>query len=116
MSKYICRNCCTSFSLPKKPTFCPFCGEKGDYWSVDAKREKAKDHAEDVLHQMRGLVPQIEKAWSKYADLYVQFEALKQVVIVYERRGYIKKSDIPTVNKVALSQALREYRSGNKEE
>lgn len=108
---YICMNCGETGLFAKMPNFCPNCG------STDIRKNdfEAREHAKEIAEEMKLLVPEIENTWSAYVNAYVEFENRRRLLDGYVRRGIIDKSDIPTVEKKKLSDALYEYRAMRKE-
>lgn len=114
MSKksYICMKCGETGLYHNAPKFCPYCGSE----EIQRNNLDAIKHAKEVALQMEELVPVVEKAWSAYVDVYVEFENRRRVLEDYCRRGAFDKGDIPTVEKKKLLDALYEYRARRKNE
>lgn len=108
---YICGECGETGLFAKVPSFCPYCGS-GDF---RINNIEAKKHANEIVDEMKLLVPEIEKKWTAYVDAYVEFESRRRLLDSYVRRGIIDKSTIPTVEKKKVLDALYEYRARRKE-
>lgn len=104
-------NCGETGLFEKKPSFCPFCGS-GDFVKNDLE---ARRHAQEVVDEMKMLVPEVEKAWAAYVNAYVEFENKRRLIDSYVRRGLVEKDDIPKVEKKKLIDALYEYRARRKD-
>lgn len=105
-NKYLCEVCRKDFSLKALPSYCPYCGSQ----AISSFQKRSAIHAREILEQMEEIIPQVEAAWQAYTIEYVAFESLRQKAVVYANRGIISKDDIPTIEKIKLTDSLREHR------
>ena len=107
---YLCKDCGETSLFAKQPKFCPFCGSQ----TIARNTEKSKRHAEETIEKMNAMLPQINDAWDTYAELYVQFESMRQILAPYANRGIIDKNLIPKIEHKNLTDVLSEYRKRRK--
>lgn len=106
MKQYICGNCGQRVRLTNTPVCCPFCCSK----NIFPDNEKSKKYALSKIEELNALLPQRTSAWNSYVGISVKCEDILQTLRQYAKRGVIDKSDIPTVEKQHLTEALKEYR------
>lgn len=107
-----CEKCGTVFTLADSPKFCPVCG-CGDFINA-AEHKKAKQTAEKICHELSVMIPEIEAAWNKYAQLQARYEEKVQTLRQYKHRGIITEEEIPKPNKKQVQTLLREIRANKK--
>ena len=109
--RYTCPICASTFTAPKPPTFCPFCGKP---WE-DVQHAKAKAYAEKCLQDCESLLPRVEAAYAAYIKVYAEYEDKRQTLRQYVKRGLFDASRIPAPVKMKMSDALKEYRANKTE-
>jgi len=76
---------------------------------------KSKKRADEIIKEMKDILPKLDNSWNEYVEYYVEFENKRRVLDTYVRRGVINRDSIPKAKKRKLIDALYEYREKRKE-
>lgn len=111
-----CEKCHADYSVdvPFTPGFCAQCGN--DHVAVSPVKTKGRFTAEEKMRKLDNLRPQLEKAWSDYIALRVEYEDALQFLAQYRVRGIVSDEEYHSRqiksqgSRKDLNEALKEYR------